>query len=709
MGNDAAKTPEKLAGHMASLAHDIRALIIATFEDGTVSSALQHLYETFKQELLPDLTVDDFADMYTQTIAFGLFDARHNHIASLGQRGAEELKRASLRSAEALGAVNRPLQDLPVTNPLLRNLFATIAEPQIEDEPFDYLIDELIDLLAGASSDSLPGAPNQHSIEALSEACGAHLNPRAPLQQDPLIHFYETFLAQYNPGLRGQLGVYYTPQPIVSYIVRSVDNLLRSHFNCRDGLAGSAPPQTPSQAAREGYSDDGASPMQDESPILLLDPACGTGTFLSTVIDHIRETYRQTGNPGTWPKYVRECLLPGITGYELLMAPYAIAHLKLSRQLAALDLPEAERDAWAYHFGDGEFLHIYLANALEEAVYERYEASHAPIMVVLGNPPFVGHSTNKGTWIVSLLDAYKQGCPELKKPAQAKWLSDDYVKFIRLAQWHVEQTGRGIVAFVTNHSYLDNPTFRGMRHSLLQTFDDIYILDLHGNSKKKEHVPDGSRDENVFNIQQGIAIGIFVKWRDAQPGSTAIVHHAELWGLREVYKPDAQGQSILVDGKYCWLAKNDLTSTCWRKLDSQEPFYLFASQDTQYLTEYEAGWSIPAIFHLPADPAPGIITCHDDFAISWSKEEAMQKVERLLATETEAQARQLFRLCSQDQWQYFCAKKELAQDNWHQDLVEILYLHFDKRWTVFNQHVAVHRRERVMRHMLAGENIGLTI
>src|SRR5258708_10764759 len=336
--------------------------------------------------------------MYTQTIAFGLFAARHNHIASLGQRGAEKWKPASLRSAEAVGAVNRPLQVLPVTNPLLRNLFATITEPQIENEPFDYLIDELIDLLAGTSIDSLPGAPNQHPIGALGEACGARFNPLAPLHQDPLIHFYETFLAQYNPELRGQRGVYYTPQPIVSYIVRSVDNLLRSHFNCRDGLAGSAPPQgTPRGYLGGGHPDDGATPMQDKSRILLLDPACGTGTFLSTVIDHIRETYRQTGNPGAWSKYVRECLLPGIMGYELLMAPYAIAHLKLSRQLAALDLPEAERDAWAYHFVDGEFLHIYLANALEEAVYERCDASHPPIMVVLGNPPFIGHSTNKET------------------------------------------------------------------------------------------------------------------------------------------------------------------------------------------------------------------------------------------------------------------------------------------------------------------------
>lgn len=654
--NDIHNTPEKLAGQMALLAHDIRALIIATFESGTASNTMRNLYSEFKCELLPDLSVNDFADMYAQTLAYGLFITRHNHNASTAFQRQDALEK------------------FPVTNPLLRGLFATITRSQRESEPFGHLIEELMDLLKGASIDSLSDAPGLYSQ-----------------RQHSLIHFYETFLAQYNPGLRGQRGVYYTPRPVVSYIVRSVDYLLRSHFNRRNGLASTFPPL-------------------DESGILLLDPACGTGTFLSTVIDHVREFYRQKSNPDMWLKYVRNCLLPCVGGYELLMAPYAIAHLELSRQLAALDLPEGERDAWAYHFENGERLNVYLANALEEAVYERNKEVHSPrIMVVIGNPPFAGHSVNKGTWIASLLDAYKDGCPELKKPAQAKWLNDDYVKFIRLAQWYVEQMGCGIVAFVTNHSYLDNPTFRGMRRSLARTFDDIYILDLHGNSKKKERAPGGSKDENVFAIQQGIAIGIFVKWRNAQTRSSAVVHHADLWGLREVYKSDAEGQRVLVGGKYSWLLEHDLASTDWTILDSREPFYLFAPQDTRYLEEYEASWSIPAIFQLPEAPAPGIITCHDDFAISWNRAEAVRKVERLLATESEAEARQLFHLCAQNQWQYTAAKKELAQDNWQQDLVEILYRPFDKRWTVFNRHVAVHRRERVMRHMLAGENIGLAV
>src|SRR5258706_3029086 len=509
LGNDIHNTPEKLAGQMASHAHDIRALIIATFKSGTASNSMRNLYEEFKCELLPDLAVNDFADMYAQTLAYGLFVAHHNHNASTGQREADK---------SALGAVNRPLQNFSVTSSLLRSLFATITEPQRESEPFDYLIDELIDLLKGASIDSLSDASGQHS------------------QQRSLIHFYETFLTQYNPGLRGQRGVYYTPQPVVSYIVRSIDYLLRSYFNRRGGLAGPFP-------------------MLVEPRVLMLVPACGTGTFLSTVIDRVREFYRQKSNPDMWLKYVRDCLLPGMGGYELLMAPYAIAHLELSRQLAALDLPEGERDAWAYHFENGERLNVYLTNALEATAYEqRREDSYAPIMVVVGNPPFAGHSVNKGTWIASLLDAYKDGCPELKKPAQAKWLSDDYVKFIRLAQWYIEQMGCGIVAFVTNHSYLDNPTFRGMRRSLSRTFDDIYILDLHGNSKKNDRTSDVSNDENVFAIQQGVTIGLFVR-RGGAKRNLAAVHHAHLWGVREKYQENSHGERVISGGKNDWLWK----------------------------------------------------------------------------------------------------------------------------------------------------------
>ena len=440
--------------------------------------------------------------------------------------------------------------------------------------------------------------------------------------------------------------------------------------------------------------------------MLILDPAAGTGTFLREAISRIRETVEGKGLGGAWPDYVQNHLLPRLFGFELLMAPYAICHLKLALELGGRD--------GGFRMPEGQRLGVFLTNTLEEP-HERttgalfaheiaLEASGAdsvkrdqPVMVVLGNPPYSGHSANKGSWISGLIDHYKRGFPELKKPAQAKWLSDDYVKFIRFAQWRIERTGAGVLGFVTNHAYLDNPTFRGMRHSLMETFSEVYLLNLHGNSKKKERAPDGGKDENVFDIQQGVAIGLFVKRVDAGDAA-ARVFHADLWGERETGD---------VGGKYGWLAANDIGTTEWTELTPKSPLYLFVPRDEALSEEYQAAWSVPAIFSQNGDPAPGIVTTHDQFAISWSPEEAASKVERLVATQSEEEARRLWRLCKQDQWQYDRAKDELATGCWKERIEPILYRPFDTRTTVFDRNVAVHRRERVMRHMRAGKNIGL--
>lgn len=440
----------------------------------------------------------------------------------------------------------------------------------------------------------------------------------------------------------------------MSYIVRSVDQLLKRDFDLADGLADTTMLKAP--------SSDGNYSLATHT-LQILDPATGTGTFLYYIINHIYESFKD--NRGMWSSYVSQHLLPRLFGFELLMAPYAVAHLKLGLQLAET----------GYDFKDNERLGVYLTNTLEEGfegsrlpfvewlVEEATAAGNIkhdfPVMVVLGNPPYSGHSANKGQWITKLIETYKEGCPELKKPAQAKWLSDDYVKFIRFAQWRIERTGYGILAFITNHSYLDNPTFRGMRQSLLRSFDAIYILDLHGNSKKKELTPAGTKDENVFDIQQGVAIGLFVRRRGAlAPPRLATVHHANLWGLRGVYELSEQRQALqlMTDGKYHWLAEYNVTNTPWETLDPQTPFFLLTTQNTQHLAEYEAGWKIPDIFRPNGDPAPGIVTTQDEFAISWTKAEAIKKVEQLLATESEDEARRLFRLCAQDQWQYSWAK-----------------------------------------------------
>ena len=289
--------------------------------------------------------------------------------------------------------------------------------------------------------------------------------------------------------------------------------------------------------------------------------------------------------------------------------------------------------------------------------------------------------------------------PELKKPAQAKWLSDDYVKFIRFAQWRIEKSGSGVLGFVTNHSYLDNPTFRGMRRSLMGTFDEIYLLDLHGNSKKKERPPTGGKDENVFDIQQGVAIGVFVK-QESSGGIPAQVFHSDLWGERQ------EGAS---GGKYGWLAANSVASTQWTELSPRHPDYLFVPRNEELLAEYKAGWSVADIFSPNGEPAPGIITTHDQFAISWTAQEAASKVVRLLSTDSEDEARSIWRLCRQNQWIYRRAKEELLDDSWRDQIKPILYRPFDIRYTVFDRNVAVHRRERVMRHMLDGNNPGLCI
>ena len=358
------------------------------------------------------------------------------------------------------------------TTPFLRDVFGRIAGPGI-DPHIAWIVDDLALLLERADMEQVLADFGQRTRG-----------------EDPVVHFYEDFLEAYDPALREIRGVYYTPWPVVSYIVRSIDKLMRDRFGFADGLA-----------ATQTAEADGR-------PVVLLDPAAGTGAFLRETIAQIRQTMEAKGLRGAWPEYVRDHLLPRLFGFELLMAPYVICHLKLALELGAPD--------GGFRMPEGLRLGVFLTNTLQEphesttgALFAHDIAKEAesansvkrdkPVMVMLGNPPYSGHSANKGAWIEDLIDTYKQGFPELKKPGQAKWLSDDYVKFIRFAQWRIERTGQGVVGFITNHAYLDNPTFRGMRHSLMETFDEIFVLNLHGNSKKKERAPGGGKDVTAEN------------------------------------------------------------------------------------------------------------------------------------------------------------------------------------------------------------------
>ncbi|MBM3189520.1 MAG: DNA methyltransferase, partial [Chloroflexi bacterium] len=532
----AINTPRDLAVRLARLAHMIRDIIVEAFQKGQASTLLRGWREAFAKVLIAGLDeperTPEFADMFAQTLAYGLFTARimDPSPATFSRTEAQRL--------------------IPRSNPFLRDFFYQITGPDMDDEPFSPFVDELIGVLAHTD------------MSAVLADFG-----RRTRQEDPVVHFYETFLAAYDPALREARGVYYTPEPVVSYIVRSVDHLLKTRFGCPQGLADAskvvAPNYDPSLKVKGANT---ARKTVESHKVLILDPACGTGTFLYAVIDHIRAQFMEQGNAGMWPGYVRNDLLPRLFGFELLMAPYAVAHFKLSLQLAGRDLPEGLRDRWAYQPAEGERLGVYLTNSLEEAhewtglpLFTQWVADetnaaneaklHLPVLVVMGNPPYSYESMNTGEWITALVRDYYRVDGKPLDERNPKGLQDDYVKFIRFAQWRVDQTGHGILAFVTNHGYLRNPTFRGMRQSLLRSFDELYILDLHGSTKRQETSADGGRDENVFDIQPGVAIAVLVKLPMHADDRLGRLYHADVYGRRQA--------------KYEWLSSHALDTTGW--------------------------------------------------------------------------------------------------------------------------------------------------
>lgn len=578
------QSAKELATRMAKLAQLIRDIIRKAVTDEEAKGTLHQQMEGFREVLIHDLSEEQFSDMYAQTICYGLFAARCN------AKGSEHFTR------------EHAAYDLPKTNPFLRKMFNHIAGPEL-DERIAWAVDDLAELL------------HRTRISDILADFG-----KSTRREDPVVHFYETFLAAYDPKMREARGVYYTPEPVVSYIVRSIDHILKTDFKLFAGLADS------SKITIKSPDGNGKA---DVHKVLILDPATGTGTFLYGVINHIFESFKK--NRGMWSGYVSEHLLPRLFGFELLMAPYAVAHMKLGLLL----------DQTGYDFQTDERLRVYLTNTLEEAhetskmplftqwlAQEANEASkikeEAPVMVVLGNPPYSGESMNKGDWIRDLIQDYMYvDGKHLREKGKKNWLQDDYVKFIRFAQWRIEETGYGVLSLITNHAYLDNPTFRGMRQSLIETFDDIYVLDLHGSSKKKERAPENLEDKNVFDIQQGVAISIFVK-RGGVKKKIVKVNHAELWGLREIYDQDVHGERVLTGGKYHWLWNNEISSTNWSELQPRSPFYLFIPQNTELLGEYERGWKITDM--MPLNGA-GITTARDHFAIDFDDTQLRKRLE----------------------------------------------------------------------------------
>ncbi|MDE0662087.1 MAG: hypothetical protein OXI79_20840 [Gammaproteobacteria bacterium] len=672
-------TSKQLSERLAELARAIRDRIETALAIENDSGALTKLLKAFQAALLHDLDEAGFADMYAQTIAYGLLSAR---ITDPTRRAADDLA-THMR-----------------TNPFLKELMETFLHvggrrngPQGTGIDFDELgVSDVVELLDQTTN---------------MEAVVRDFGDRNPLE-DPVIHFYEHFLAAYDKQQKVSRGVFYTPRPVVSYIVHAVDEVLRSEFGLSDGLAdtttwGEMVEQHTGLKIPEGIAPGSAF-------VQILDPATGTGTFLVEIIDLIHRTmvahWQGQGHgakkiDALWNDYVPENLLPRLHGYELLMAPYAITHLKIGLKLYET----------GYRFESDERARVYLTNALEPPSDEQLMLDFLPALaheadsvneikrtqrltVLVGNPPYAGHSRNNQLpWIVDRVYDYKRNFPDLQKPGQAKWLQDDYVKFLRLAEWQIARSASGVVGFITNHAWLDNPTFKGMRKRLLDSFDLRYVLDLHGNANRKEIAADGSPDENVFEIKQGVAITVLAKRPVPILDEQQVIQRRDLLGS-ESYK-----------------SKNLVANT--GKPPSGEifkvlpPEYVFEPRDEEKKAEYEQFRPLPSIFNQNGDPAPGIVTTHDEFAISFTREEQIQKVEALLATRNETAARRLFRLCSQSQWDYARAKRELRKRDWREAIVPVLYRPFDVRFTGYDRHIAVHRRERVSQQMLDGWNCAL--
>ncbi|MDB9455862.1 type ISP restriction/modification enzyme [Dolichospermum circinale] len=655
-------TPKDLAKRMASLAQLMRDAIKTALHDVDKGGTLREQLESFQRVLIKDLTVEQFADMYAQTICYGLFAARCN---------TDNVQTFSRETAAF---------KLPKTNPFLRSIFGQIAGSDLDDR-ISWAVDNLARIL------------QQTEMAEILKNFGKRTR-----REDPVVHFYETFLAEYDPKMRESRGVYYTPEPVVNYIVKSVDYILKHKFNISKGLADSKKIKVPNPKG-EGTIET--------HQVLILDPAVGTGTFIHNVIDFIYDKFKN--QRGMWSSYVSQHLLPRLFGFELLMAPYTVAHIKLVLQLQEL----------GYDFSSEERLRIYLTNTLQEAFQIppadgfmnriRNEAEAAkdvkqdvPVMVILGNPPYSYESINTDPWIVGLVRDYYQVDGKPLGERNPKGLLDDYVKFIRFAQHRVSETGYGIVALITNHGYLDNPTFRGMRQNLMQTFDEIYVLDLHGNSKKKEVCPDGSQDKNVFDIQQGVAISIFIKYEHSQQ-KLATVYHADLWGMREVYE-----NKELVGGKYHWLAENDISSTEWRILKPEFEFYLFQPQNINLKSEYENFTKITDILLVNS---LGVATARDNLTIQFNQDEIWETINKFIDLLPE-DARSYFDLGKDVRdWSINLAQKDIKNFGLSKSQIfPIMYRPFDQRFTYYTGNSRGFHcmpRSEVMNHIIKGKNLAL--
>lgn len=656
------KSPKTLAMMMADKARllaDIIEKALNSDEENQENSSLQDQMNAFKSILIHDITPKGFADVYAQTIAYGMFAARL-HDTSLATFSRQEA--ATL---------------IPKSNPFLRKLFQYIAGYDL-DERINWIVDSLADMFRSAD------------IAAILKNFG-----KSTKQHDPIIHFYETFLGEYDPKLRKSRGVWYTPEPVVDFIVRAVDDILKTEFNLPMGLADTSKTsvkvrtQTKDKRLSEGYKLE----EKEVHKVQVLDPATGTGTFLAAAIKQIHKSFE--GQGGIWNNYVEEHLIPRLNGFEILMASYSMAHLKLDMLLTET----------GYKPTKDQRFRIFLTNSLEEhhpntgtlwANWLSAEANEAnyvkrdtPVMCIIGNPPYSGESANKGEWIMQLMEGYKKepGGKEKLRERNPKWINDDYVKFLRFGQYFIEKNGSGILAFINPHGFLDNPTFRGMRWNLLKTYDRIYAMDLHGNSKKKETSPDGSADVNVFDIMQGVSINIFVKTGKKMPNEFGKVFHFDLFGKREF--------------KYDYLNDNSLKTVPYKEIPNVPPNFFFTNKDFDEEKKYARGFSVNDLFNRIL---LGPNSHRDDFAISFEKANAVQKIQDLLNKDlADDVVCKKYNLVDNRDWKF---NKKRALVTTMDKPIDCIYRPFDFRYMLYGEYAFDYHRPQINDSLLNTNNYG---
>lgn len=597
---------------------------------------LYQLYETFKTHVFHELTVNEFSDAFAQNLVYGLFLAKLNADVNI----------VSLYNAKKY---------IPASFELIRELVNFLDELDNEEyRETRWIVEEVLTIM------------NNLDLRAIQETLSftkKRTDADNLIIKDPYVYFYEDFLAAYDKKLRAAKGVYYTPPPVVNFIVRAIDDILADTFKIKDGLA-------------------------DRHKVTVLDFATGTGTFLLEVLQQIFDKLPK--DSGKKDLIIKDHILKNLFGFEYLIAPYTIAHLKLSQFL---------KDN-GYELKAKERLQVYLTNTLEpipgqikipllpaltEESKQAQKVKDKPILVITGNPPYSGHSKNNGDWINNKIQDYYfvDGKPLGEK--NPKWLQDDYVKFIRFAQDKIEKAEEGIVGIITNHRFLTNPTFRGMRQSLMKTFDQIYFIDLHGSNKPKEFSPDGSKDENVFDIEQGVAISIFIKKKDLEKK----VFHTDFWGSRI--------------NKYKRSLEDDIKNIVWEDVKATAPFYLFKSLNEPLKSDYEKFYSLPEIFKYNFW---GIATRKDYLLVDFSKDDLTAKFNKIISGSIEDAYKAGVK--NNSNWDFVKVKPKLSKQI-ESNLYQYSYRPFDTRYIYYDPFMIERGDHRfaMAKHFLGLTNLAL--